>query len=165
MRRSPALIAVVLAAAIGLAGCGGSSSGSKAGGKPSANATAPANIPAATAAVKALYDKFFGASVAQAKSMLQDGDTLSAAFKFADRLKGNNIEHANVHSVTFTSPTTASVVFDLVAKTPGAKKYGPPLLRNNKGGAILVNGQWLVTKQTFCTLVGYGSDKPIQGCS
>jgi hypothetical protein len=112
---------------------------------------------AATKAIKKLYPKFFASKVPQAKKLLEDGSTLSAAFVAAEKLAGTTVETAKVDTVSITGPTTANLTFDLLGN-------GKPLLKGSDGMAVEVNGKWLVAKQTFCTLVLLGGSK-VKGCS
>jgi hypothetical protein len=151
MRRLP-VAAGLVTSALALAACGSGSSG---GGAPS---TDPSSNPtAAKAAVTRLYNTFFSAPIAQAKTMLQDGQSLNKAFQIANQLKGNNTESAKVKSVTLNSNNTASVVYELDAN-------GSPVIAKSNGEAVYVNGKWLVSKTTFCNLVSLGHPGPIPGC-
>lgn len=91
-------------------------------------------------------------------AMLQDGSTLSKAFKVADKLKGSTVESSKTLSVKLTGPTTANVTFELDGD-------GKPVIAKSNGQAVYVNGKWLVAKQTFCSLVELGGDTNIPGCS
>jgi hypothetical protein len=151
--RTLSAITVTTALAISLAACGGGSSG---GGTPS---TDPSTNPtAAKTAVTNLYESFFSAPIAQAKTMLQDGDSLGKAFIIANKLKGPNTESAKVKSVTLNPDNTASVTFELDAN-------GNPVIPSSDGQAVYVNGKWLVSKTTFCNLVSLGHPGPVPGCS
>lgn len=180
MRRLPGttvLITAGLAGVVGLTGCGSSSSSSTAAtttqpttsspsSSPSTASTAPADPAAATAAVKKAYVTFFSSnSEAKAEKLLEDGNQLSAAFKAAQKLKGKAQESVKVHSVTFTSATTAGVKYTLFAKNPGAPKAAllgkPPAYAD--GQAVLQNGKWVVAKATFCGLVSLTGTTPA-GC-
>jgi hypothetical protein len=170
--------------AASLAACGGSSSspGAAASSAPvaagsSAPTTATSSAPpvatssapaapagngvsdpkAATKAIKKVYPEFFSAKVPKAKTLLEDGSTLSAAFVAAKKLAGTTVETVKVDNVSITGPTTANVTFDLLGN-------GKPLLKGSDGMAVEVNGKWLVAKQTFCTLVLLGGTK-VKGCS
>jgi hypothetical protein len=39
------------------------------------------------------------------------------------------------------------------------------LIPSSDGKAVYVNGHWLVSKQTFCSLVSLGYSKPIPNCT
>jgi hypothetical protein len=138
--------------AMTLAACGGGSS--------SGSSSSPTASPAAAkAAVAHTYETFFSSPIPVAKTLLEDGASLSAAFAIANRLKGNAKESAKVHSVTLTSPTTADVKYELDTD-------GNPVLPNADGKAVYVNGHWLVAKATFCQLVGLAQPgKPVKGCT
>jgi hypothetical protein len=150
MRKLPtAILTVSIAAA--LAGCGGSSSGGK-------TATSPTADPAAAkTAITKLYQSFFSAPIPQAKTMLEDGASLSKAFTIANQLKGSNTEAAKVKSVKLTGPTSADVTFSLSANNN-------VIIPSSDGKAVYVGGKWLVAKTTFCTLVSLGYSKPIPNC-
>jgi hypothetical protein len=161
--------------AASLAACGGGSSSpsstpsTASGGTSSAPTTTTSSSPAAvagngvsdptaaTAAIKAVYPAFFSAKVPKAKTLLEDGENLSAAFKAAKKLAGTTKETVKVDTVKITGPTTANVTFDLLGN-------GKPLLKGSDGMAVEVNGKWLVAKQTFCTLVLLGGAK-VPGCA
>jgi hypothetical protein len=148
---------LTLSMAAALAACGGGSSGGSSPTTPSSPAGQPTAGPAAQAAVKTLYESFFSAPVPQAKTMLEDGASLSQAFKIALKLKGNVTESAKVKTVTITGPTTADVTFELDGD-------GAPLIPSSDGKAVYVNGKWLVAKQTFCTLVELGGNPNVPNC-
>jgi hypothetical protein len=143
---------MTLTLAVSLAACGGGSSGG-ASSSPTANPTA------AKAAIAHTYETFFNSSIPVAKTLLEDGASLSAAFVIANKIKGNATESAKVHSVTLTGPTTADVKYELDTN-------GSPVLGNADGKAVYVNGHWLVAKATFCQLVGLAQPgKPVKGCT
>jgi hypothetical protein len=164
MKKLPALVVV---SAIALAaGCSSSSSGGGGGTSspsPSGQATDAASKAAATSQIKQNWAVFFktGTPKATAVGLLQNGASLGAAIAFANHLAKTQgtAESAVVKKVTFTNPTTAAIKWDLDAN-------GKTLLPNSDGTAVLVNGKWLVSQQTFCTLVLLGaSGKTIPGCS
>jgi hypothetical protein len=138
--------------AVSAAACGGSSSGGGASTNPTAN---PA---AAKTDITNLYQTFFSSSIPKAMTLLEDGSSLSKAFQIANKLKGNVTESAKVKSVTLTGPTTANVVFELDGN-------GSPLIPSSDGKAVYVNGHWVVSKQTFCSLVALGYSKTIPNCT
>lgn len=101
---------------------------------------------------------FFNSKTPHATSvtLLQDGSQLGAAITAAAKFaKSQHLtEKAKVTKVDFTSPTTATVTYALV---------GTPLT-NATGEAVLVNGKWLVAKNTFCGLVSAIGGKKVSGC-
>ena len=124
--------------------------------------TAPADTAAAIAQIKANWRTFFAYNTprAQAATLLEDGDTMGAALAKAvqEQQQTHIRQGANVTSVTFSGPTTATVTYQLL----NGKQV---LLPAASGLAVLVNGTWKVGKQTFCTLVMLGNNnQPVQGC-
>lgn len=161
MRRLPATFSLVTLVAI--AGCSSSSSG---GGNtavsPAASATAPADPTAATAQIKTTWTTFFhtGTKPKAAEALLENGSKLAAAIRVASRFqqKQKLTEDAQVLKVTFTSPTAATVTYNLLS-------HGQTLLPNATGQAVLQDGQWKVSQATFCTLVGLAAGgTKIPGC-
>lgn len=152
MRRLALTTALIITLAVSLAACGGGSSGGA--------ATSPtANPTAAKAAITHVYETFFSSPIPQAKTLLEDGASLSKAFVIANRLKGNATESAKVKSVTLIGPTTADVKYELDTN-------GTAVLNDADGKAVYINGRWLVAKATFCGLVGLAQPgKPVQGCT
>jgi hypothetical protein len=158
MRPIPA--AVGLAALLALAGCGGSGNGDSATTVPTTGGT-PGNTQA-IAAITSAWTTFFhtGTKPAVAKQLLQNGSHMSRAIKVASQVQKQSkiVEDAKVTKVTFTSPTSATVTYNLLS-------HGSTLLPGATGQAVLENGQWKVSTATFCTLVelGAGSQK-VPGC-
>lgn len=150
MRRL-SIATMTVTVALTLAACGGGSS--------SGTSSSPtANPASAKAEIAHAYTAFFSSSIPVAKTLLQDGASLSAAFAVANKIKGTAKESAKVHSVTLTGPTTANVKYELDTN-------GSPVLANADGKAVYVNGHWLVSKDTFCQLVGLAQPgKPVKGC-
>lgn len=169
---APVRVTGLVALSIALiAGCGGSSGGNNTADKttPSPSTTtasAPANAPADPAAAKQQittnWQKFFAPDTpeATAASLLQNADKLQQALAIAAKAKtGGTKTSANVKSVTFTSPTEATVTYDLLVN-------GTVALAGSTGKAVLVDGTWKVSQTTFCTLTALAaSGKPVPGCS
>jgi hypothetical protein len=170
MRRSFALAPTI--AVLALVGCGGSSSPQASSSSPpvstdtttppAATATAPADVAAATAAVKTDWTTFFLYKTPRATqiSLLEHGDTLGPAVKFAARLQAKQHlkQVVKVTKVTFTSPTQASIIYALLNGTT-------TLLGAANGTAVLDGGTWKVSEATFCTLVTLGNgSKPVPSC-
>jgi hypothetical protein len=163
-----ALVAVLAAA------CGGGSSGgggttqpssapsSETSTTPAASANAPADPAAAKAEIERVWVKFFNSSTNQgvAKGLLEDGDNLGAALKLAQKEdKQTNLDRrAKVKLIKFFDATTANVTWILYNGTT-------KVLDNASGQAKLVDGQWKVSKLTFCTLVTLGNNQVApKGC-
>jgi len=98
-------------------------------------------------------------SQTEAKTLLQQGDSLGPALKKAaqeDKATGGT-RSAKVTKITFTSPTQANVNYLL-------KAAGRTL--NAAGIAVLEDGTWKVSDITFCTLVVLGNgSRPVKGCA
>ena len=169
MKAAALVLVAVLAAA-----CGGGSSGggdntqpssqptSGSSSTPAAEATAPADPAAAKAEIKKVWVKFFNSSTDQdvAKGLLEDGDNLDAALKLAQKedRQTNLDRRAKVKIIKFFDATTANVTWVLYNGTT-------PVLDNASGQAKFVDGQWKVSKLTFCTLVTLGNNQVApKGC-
>lgn len=134
-----------------LAACGGG--GSPAGPKPTASATAaaePTSGPAAVAAITANWKTVFNgkASIPSRLALVQDGPQVAAFVQaqaktsFGAAASGST---ATVSSVTITSPTRATVHYEVLL-------LGTPLLKNQVGAAVYLNGIWKVAIASFCGL-------------
>ena len=154
--------ALGLAALLAVAGCSSSSSGGAAAPAPTANATAPADQAKATTDITTAWTTFFhtGTKPAVAQQLLENGSKLGQAIKVAAQVqkKSKITEDAKVKGVAFTSPTSATVTYDLLS-------HGHVLLPGATGTAVLQGGQWKVSQSTFCTLVQLGAGgAKIPGC-
>ncbi len=137
-----------------LAACGGGGSPSKsASSTPTASATAaaePTSGPAAVAAVTANWKTVFNgkASIPSRLALVQDGSQVAAFVEaqaktsFGAAAAGST---ATVKSVTLTSPSQATVRYDVLL-------LGTPLLKNQVGTAIYLDGTWKVAIASFCGL-------------
>jgi hypothetical protein len=155
-----ALALVVLSLLIPLSACGSSSSGGKSATKPSA--TAPADPAAAQTQIRANWEAFFAYTTPldKTESLLQDGAALAQAIGYAkqEQQKTGIKQAAKVTAVQFTSPTQATVSYQLLNGTT-------VLLPTASGVAVLDNGTWKVSKQSFCTLVQLGANgASVPGC-
>ena len=160
MKRLAALALVLVS--VTAAGCGSSSSGGSAPSSGGASADTAAGKTAATTQITAVWTTFFNAATpdATALSDLEDGSTLQQAFAIGRKAakKQQIVESAKVKKVDFTSPTAATVTYDLLSS-------GSPVLSDATGDALLVNGKWVVAKHTFCQLVQLSAGgKTLPGC-
>ena len=139
--------ALVLALALAVAACGSSSSSSSssASSAPASSALASGNS-AATAQITANWEKFFNANTptAQRVALLQNGSQFATAISSLSHLVSGL--GATVTSVTVTSPTTATVKYNLTAS-------GSSLLAGQTGKAVYVNGTWKVGDASLCGLL------------
>jgi hypothetical protein len=134
-----------------LAACGGGS------GHPSATPTAsvttaaePTSGPPAVAAITANWKTVFNgkAPIPERLALVEDGPQVAAFVEaqaktpFGAAAAGST---AAVDSVTITSPAQATVHYDVLL-------LGTPLLKNQVGTAVYLNGIWKVAIASFCAL-------------
>lgn len=135
-----------------LAACGGDGTHHPPA-KPTASATTaaePVSGPAAVAAITANWKMVFNgkAPIPRRLALVQNGPQVAgfveaqAKTSFGQAAAGST---ATVSSVTITSPTRATVHWDLLL-------LGTPLLKNQVGTAVYVNGTWKVSIASFCGL-------------
>lgn len=136
-----------------LAACGGGGSSSTKPASPTESATAaaePTGGPAAVAAITANWKTVFNgkASIPSRLALVENGSQVAAFVEaqaktsFGAAAAGST---ATVKSVTLTSPSQATVHYDVLL-------LGTPLLKNQVGTAIYLNGIWKVAIASFCGL-------------
>ena len=155
-RRFALAAALSVALALTAAACSSSSSGTAA---PPASSSAPATPAssaasgspaagnaAAVAAITANWEKFFNSStpVSEKAQLLQNGSTFSTAISGLMSLVSGL--GAKVTHVTVDTPTSATVTYNLTTK-------GSPLLSNQTGKAVYVDGVWKVGDASLCGLL------------
>jgi hypothetical protein len=143
--------ALAAAGCLILAACGGG------GGHPPAKPTAsgpaaaePASGPAAVAAITANWKTVFDgkASIPRRLALVQDGPQVAAFVNaqaktsFGAAAAGSA---ATVAAVRIMSPARATVHWELLL-------LGTPLLKNQVGTAVYLNGVWKVSIASFCGL-------------
>jgi hypothetical protein len=156
-RRFALAAALSVALALTAAACSSSSSGtaatssSSAPVSSSAASSAASSSPAggnaaAVAAITANWEKFFSSStpVSEKAQLLQNGSTFSAAISGLMSLVSGL--GAKVTHVTVDTPTSATVTYNLTTK-------GSPLLSNQTGKAVYVDGVWKVGDTSLCGLL------------
>ncbi|MFC5662260.1 hypothetical protein ACFP3U_04595 [Kitasatospora misakiensis] len=179
LRSVSALLALLLA---GTAAACSSTSNSSAGSSASASASAPASASAATSSASASagatapadpatakteittnWQKFFDPTtpIPEKASLLQNGDVLLPVLEgFAQDPRVGQVK-ARVTDVSFTSPTEATVTYELSLQ-------GTVIEPAATGKAVLDNGVWKVSRSSLCGLLvqaaGTGGT-PIPGCS
>ena len=136
-----------------LAACGGGSPSPKPS-SPAATASAstaePTSGPVAVAAITANWKTVFNgkASIPRRLALVQDGPQVAAFVEaqaktsFGQAAAGST---ATVSSVTITSPSQATVHYEVLL-------LGTPLLKNQVGTALYLNGTWKVAIASFCGL-------------
>ena len=137
-----------------LAACGGGGgSHHPTGPKPTASATTaaePTSGPAAVAAITANWKTVFNgkAPIPSRLALVQDGPQVAAFVEaqaktsFGAAAAGST---ATVSSVMITSPSQATVHYEVLL-------LGTPLLKNQVGSAVYLNGIWKVAIASFCGL-------------
>ena len=136
-----------------LAACGGSSpAANPASSKPAASATAaePVSGPAAVAAITANWKTVFDgkAPIPRRLALVQNGSQVAAFVEaqaktsFGQAATGST---ATVSAVTITSPSQATVDYQVLL-------LGTPLLKNQVGTAVYLDGVWKVAIASFCGL-------------
>ncbi|MER6395322.1 hypothetical protein ABT263_04545 [Kitasatospora sp. NPDC001603] len=133
-----------------------------AGATVSAGATAPADPATATNQVTATWEKFFDPTtpIPEKAALLQNGDVLLPALQgFSQDPRVGQVK-AKVTNVTFTSPTEATVTYELSLQ-------GTVVAPDATGQAVLDNGTWKVSRSSLCGLLaqaGGGSGAAVPGC-
>jgi hypothetical protein len=159
-RKSPLIIlGCALAGAVAACGSSGSStsaasnSPSSAAASSPAASSAPASSPAPTGsaaatAIAADWTAFFSAKtpVNTRIGLLEDGPEFAALIKAQANSGAATAASAKVITVTMTSPTQATVIYDIVVS-------GSPVLSGQKGVSVLQGSTWKVGVSSFCGLV------------
>jgi hypothetical protein len=154
--RQASAAAAAAAAAAGcliLAACGSGGGDHQSTTNPTASATAaaePTSGPAAVAAITANWKTVFNgkAPIPSRSALVQDGPQVAAFVEaqaktsFGMAATGST---ATISSVTITSPTQASVHYEVLL-------LGTPLLKNQVGTAVYLDGVWKVAIASFCGL-------------
>jgi hypothetical protein len=137
--------------ALAACGGGGSTPATPASHKPAAATSAePVSGAAAVAAITANWKTVFNgkAPLDRRLALVQNGSELAAFVQaqaktsFGQAATGST---ATVSSVVISSPAQATVHWDLLL-------LGTPLLKNQVGDAVYLNGIWKVSVASFCGL-------------
>jgi len=150
-RQASAALAATGCLILAACGGGGTSSAKPASPTPTATIAAePSSGPAAVAAITANWKTVFNgkASIPSRLALVQDGPQVAAFVNaqaktsFGAAAAGST---ATVSSVTITSPSQATVHYEVLL-------LGTPLLKNQVGTAVYLNGIWKVAIASFCGL-------------
>jgi hypothetical protein len=136
-----------------LGACSGGGGSSHPSATPTASATTaaePTSGPAAVAAITANWETVFNgkAPIPQRLALVEDGAQVAAFVdaqaktSFGAAAAGST---ATVSSVTITSPSQATVHYEVLL-------LGTPLLKNQVGNAVYLDGTWKVAIASFCGL-------------
>ena len=147
-------VAVAATGCLILAACGGGGNSSHhASTTPTSSASAPAEPtsgPAAVAAITANWKTVFNgkAPIPRRLALVQNGPQV-AAFVQAQAKTSFGVaatgSTATVSSVAITSPSQATVHYEVLL-------LGTPLLKNQVGTAVYLDGIWKVAIASFCGL-------------
>jgi hypothetical protein len=151
LRQAP--VAVAAAGCLILAACGGSGGSHHAPATPTPTASTPAEPtsgPAAVTAITANWKTVFNgkAPIPRRLALVEDGPQVAAFVEaqaktsFGAAATGST---ATVSSVTITSPSRATVRYEVLL-------LGTPLLKNQVGTAVYLDGIWKVAIASFCGL-------------
>ena len=151
LRQASAALAATGCLILAACGGGGTSSAKPASPTPTATIAAePSSGPAAVAAITANWKTVFNgkASIPSRLALVQDGPQVAAFVEaqaktsFGAAAAGST---ATVTSVTITAPSQATVHYEVLL-------LGTPLLKNQVGTAIYLDGTWKVAIASFCGL-------------
>ncbi|MHB1928316.1 MAG: hypothetical protein ACYCUG_02615 [Acidimicrobiales bacterium] len=133
-RTRAAIAGVAVVAALACAGCGASSGGG--------------NPVSATKQITADWTAFFNTKTPTGKriALLQDGSAFASTIQSQAGSVLAKQASAKVLSVRRTSSTTAAVTYDVLLS-------GSPVLKDQKGTAVLKHGSWEVGTSSFCALL------------
>jgi hypothetical protein len=152
LRQASAALAAAGCLILAACGGGGSPAAKPASPKPTSSTAPaePASGAAAVAAITASWKTVFNgkAPIPRRLALVQDGSQLTAFIEaqaktsFGQAAMGST---ATVSSVIISSPAQATVHWDLLL-------LGTPLLKNQVGNAVYLDGTWKVAIASFCGL-------------
>ncbi len=155
MGRPAGTVSAVCAAVLLVAsGCGGGSGSTTSGG--TTTATTPA---AERALIRKAWTEFFSGktSAATKTSLLENGPAFETAIKAQASSAIAKQAGATVSKVTLQGPRKATVRYTI-------SLAGAPVLRNQTGTAVKVDGSWKVGDASFCRLLALQGAAP-KACS
>jgi hypothetical protein len=130
----------------------------------SSTAVAPSTTTVDAAAIKAQitanWERFFlpSTSIADRTSLLQNGIALRAALEQRAKDPLQQQASAKVTSIDLDAPGHAVVTYYVSLN-------GAVALPDAQGVAVLQDGVWKVSADSFCALISLGATEPIPGCS
>ena len=121
--------------------------------------TSTIDAAAARAEITANWEKFFRAAstIPEREALLENGSQYVAALTQRSKDPLQAQASAKVTSVQVTGPDRATVTYDVSLN-------GSVALPGAQGVAVLQDGIWKVSAQSFCSLVSLGATGPIPGC-
>ena len=122
--------------------------------------TTTTDVAAAKAKIAANWEMFFSAKtpLASRQTVLENGSQYQQALLARSKDPLMAEASAKVNSVELTGPDQASVSYDVSLN-------GQTALAGATGVAVLQDGVWKVSAQSFCALITLGTTQSIPGCS
>ena len=123
-------------------------------------APAPTTTVDPKAEIAANWEKFFSPSetIEQREALLENGATYEQALIQRSNDPRQATASAKVKSVELTPPDQATVTYDVYLGDTVA-------LPDAQGFAVLQDGVWKVSGESFCALMTLASTDPVPGCS
>ena len=114
----------------------------------------------AKAAIASNWEAFFSPSetIPQREALLENGASYEQALIQRSNDPRQATASAKVKSVELTPPDRATVTYDVYLGTTVA-------LPDAQGVAVLQDGVWKVSGESFCALMTLASTDPVPGCS
>lgn len=165
LRSRTRLLAVTAAcAAASVAACSSSSATSAPATSAPAKSSAAAPMKPAPLtspdqkAIAANWTEFFNPKAPPAKrlALLQNASSLTSAMAGMAKNPQAATSSAKVDAVTVTSPSTATVTYDILVS-------GTPALTKQPGEAVKQGGTWKVSDKSFCALLALQSGGKTSG--
>ena len=127
---------------------------------PATTAPAPTTTVDAKTAIAANWENFFSPSesIQQREALLENGASYEQALIQRSNDPRQATASAKVKSVELTPPDRATVTYDVYLGTTVA-------LPDAQGVAVLQDGVWKVSGESFCALMTLASTDPVPGCS
>jgi hypothetical protein len=124
------------------------------------SAPAPTTTVDAKAAIAANWEKFFSPSqtIQEREALLENGATYEQALIQRSNDPRQATASAKVKLVELTPPDRATVTYDVYLGDTLA-------LPDAQGFAVLQDGVWKVSGESFCALMTLASTDPVPGCS
>jgi hypothetical protein len=115
---------------------------------------------AATAEITTNWQRFFlpTTSIIDRVALLENGAALQQALEQRSTDPLMQQASAVVKSVELTATDRATVTYDVLLN-------GTVALADSQGTAVLQDGVWKVSADSFCALISLGATDPIPGCS
>jgi hypothetical protein len=158
-------LALAMVSALTVAACSSNGGGEPASTPPASTTSAPTSTSpsldraAAEAQIRKNWQAFFSKNTPLTTKLtyLQHGDTLKAAVQRFGTDPRTSQATAKVVDVFVTSPTSATVKYQVLLN-------GQVALPNAVGTAVFEDGVWKISASTLCGLLGLTGGTQIPGC-